>query len=274
MYEVTIETKAEPNKKTRSFRSTCLGALEASYLCDFSTSQNEIKPVWAMFVGSENELRPFMFNLLAGHKAIIDKGSYSRIKERLVFPKSANYKVFWQKEEEATIATIYLSDFFMLDPGMIEPEGAKFIVLPSIEWCNNQSIEAAPILSYIKAITHKELLDKEELSEANLTKLIHIAFLFCAYLDRRTRCPLVADGKFYLQILIAALTQGLAFLPKDSNKYVPYGTKAFGIGYGSLEGPALETLGLAGGISFQADHIQIEALLAKEVEIYFKNKCT
>lgn len=268
MFTVEIESKPDADKKTRSFKSTCLGVIEANHLCDFTSSDSEMKPLWAMFVGSENEIKPFIVNLLLGNKSIIDNGSYSRRRERIVCPKSAGYKVTWQKEEEASIATVFLPDYFLLDPGMIDPNFIKFVVMPSVDWCAKQKIDTKPIIDYISTIL--PISPSGFFSEENLTNLVPIAFLFCAYLDRRTRCPLVADGKFYMQLLIASLVEGLAFLPKDTSKYYPYGAKKLGISYSSLEGPPLESLGLAGGISFSADHIQLETLLAKEVDTYFR----
>lgn len=268
MFTVEIESKPDDTKKTRSFKSTCLGVIEAAHLCGFTSSDNEMKPIWAMFVGSENEIKPFIVNLLLGNKAIVDNGSYSRKRERIVCPKSAGYKVTWQKEEEASIATVFLPEYFLLDPGMVEPDFIKFVVMPHIEWCNNQKIDTKPIIDHISTLL--PISPSGFFSEENLIQLVPIAFLFCAYLDRRTRCPLITDGRFYLQLLIACLTEGLAFLPKDNTKYYGYGSKDYAISYSSLEGPPLETLGLAGGISFSSDHIQLETLLAKEVDIFFR----
>lgn len=272
MQALVIHPK-NPDGKGRSFQALCLATVEADALWPGGLTQtDDVRPVWAAFAGTENELRPFMANLILGRKAeYISQTGYHRRKTKGVeLLKTAGYQQAWQRETEGCIATAFLPDLFRLDPGMVDPEGASFVVLPTREWFAKQTIDVNPIVEYGVALSK---VYGYPVNEGQLITLAPIAYLFCAYLDRRTRCPLLADGRFYLQVLLACLDRGLASWSVDEDKtYYSYYQNRSKFGQHSRFGFReynTEALGLLPGLAFQASHDTLEALLAEEVSKFF-----
>lgn len=257
--------------KGRTFTSLCPAMILADGIWANSTDDiNTWRPVWAMFASSENELRPFMMNAQLGRK--IEEVS-RRDAKRLEMLKSARYHVTYQREAEGTVATAYLPDFFRLDPGMVDPAQASFILLPTREWFDAQRIDPKPLVDH----TTRTLKDGARPDEDLLATLAPISYLFAAYLDRRTRFPLLADGRFYLQLLCSCLSKGLAMFPEK------LGDRGYG-GYGGYYRDAqwgynrnarffaegLEDVGLLTPIAFHARHDDFGELLAEEVSRFFQ----
>jgi len=268
--EIVIAPQQEG--KSRSFSASCLTLVEADALWEGgATDTDNVRPVHVSFAGSEAELRPFVMNLLSGRKAAFTQKdhSYRKKEDRLEVLKSSGFKVTWQKEAEGTIATLFLPELFELEPGMVDPAGAKFIVLPTDTWAAQQRVEVGPIVQHVRAMLPEKAREAEALSEEALAKLVPTAFLFVAYLDRRTRCPILQDGRFYLQLLIACLGQGLASYPNSGHHYgsPPFG-EASRLGF-RVE--RAETLGYSRGVAFSANHAQIEQVLAEQVSLFFEH---
>lgn len=224
----------ETGKKGRSFSAKCTALVVADTLWS-SGSGDTIRPIWAQFVGTDSELRPFATNLKLGRKAEPSNGHKHSNAERLEFIKSAQYQVAWQREAEGSIVTLFHPDLFRLDPGMVDPEGAKFVMLVPYWWNDAQT------------------LDVEDAR----------ASLFAAYLDRRTRCPLVADVAFYRRLLAAALDEGFAHSPGD--RKIEYAR-------GTFQASGLDDAGLDSAISFSAPHDRLEEFLAEQVSEHFANE--
>jgi hypothetical protein len=262
MREVRIEPKEEG--KGRTFFSTCLATVECDNLWEGGqTSTDTVRPVWAMFAGSEQELRPFIANVTLGKKILIggDRNAYRRKEDRMEFLKSTGYQTVWQREPEGSVVTVFLPDLFQLDPGMVDPSGAAFIILPPTAWAASQKIEAEPILDHVMSLEpNLEACIKRD----DLAQLVPLSFLFGAYLDRRTRCPLVSDGRFYLQLMLACLDKGLASWSGDgySRRFGVHARFRF-----TEEGTA--RIGLDQGLAFQASHESIESVLSQQVELFF-----
>lgn len=266
--EATIAPQTEG--KGRTFTAMCLASVEADLLWEGGqTDTDDQRPVWAMFAGSEQELRPFMVNLKQGRKCEMPKGSYHyrRKNERMNILRSAGYTITWQREVEGSMATIYLPDLFLLDPGMVDPAGAAFVLLPTVEWANAQRIEVGPIVRHVQPMIPLTYEKAPALSEDELAALVPTSFLFAAYLDRRTRCPLLSDGRFYMQLLIACLKEGLASFESGSRHYYDrqFGVHSF-FGFTTI---GTDDLGFSRGIAFKADHNAIERVLAEQVAIFF-----
>jgi hypothetical protein len=263
-----IQVEPQKEGKGRSFRALCLATIEADPLWPGGDAVTDnVRPVWAMFAGADTEIRPFVSNLVLGRKAEFEKSNvhaYSSRKrgDRLELLRSAGYQITYQREAEGVIATVFLPDLFRLDPGMVDVEGVRFIVLPTNEWVGTQKVEATPLVQHA-------LRFYPQIEEKTLIELAPIAFLFAAYLDRRTRCPLLSDGRFYLQLLLACLEQGLASWSNARDRY-HYGGEEFGK-HSSLMFYEKDTadVGLAPGIAFKSSHAQIEELLASEVDRFF-----
>jgi hypothetical protein len=270
MRNVWIEPKSEGKEgkevKGRTFRAVLLASVEADLLWRGGSSgaTDSMRPVWAMFAGSDQELRAFMANLTAGRLVMCEKryGYYrSGKQERLEFLRSAGYQTIWQREDEGVVATIYLPDLFKLDPGMVDPSGIGFVILPTQEWHAQQILPTFALALHLERCGYE--LGSEWAQEWATT-----AHLFAAYLDRRTRCPLIADGRFYTQLLAACLKNKLAsFAPKDSFSH----SQDFGV---HKEHDYHETdtqlVGFRKGLVFRSDHTKFETVLAQEVEIFFR----
>jgi hypothetical protein len=249
--------------KGRAFRAIMLAHVEADGLwAGGTTNVDNRRPVWAMFAGSEQELRPFTANLMSGRKAEISKGgSYSRKNDRIEFLKSAGFQFTWQREEEGSVVTAFLPDLFRMDPGMVDKAGANFILLPTVEWLSAQNIDSGPIVAHAEQLHYPVKSDQ-------LAAWVPMSFLFAAYLDRRTRCPLLSDARFYLQLMLAFLNRGCATISSDSEPHY-YGQRPFGANWRFIQ-DSTKDVGLADGIAFRAEHDTIEQVLAEQVSVFFK----
>jgi hypothetical protein len=254
--------------KGRSFEALCLASVIADGLWSGgNATTDDTRPVWAMFAGSDAEMRPFMANLTSGRKGMFLKANeYHNSRkggDRLELLRSAGYQVTWQREPEGMIATVFLPDLFRADPGMVDPSGVRFVVLPSASWAAEQKIETAPILEHATRLGYP-------LTEEAFPSLVSVAFLFAVYLDRRTRCPLLSDGRFYLQLLLACLDAGYASW-SGAEKY-SYREKQWGRhSHHVFFEVDTADVGLLPGISFKASHEQIETILAEQVALFFQH---
>ncbi len=261
-----VQIVPQQQGKGRTFRAVLLAAVEADLLWSggMTATENQ-RPVWAMFAGSDQELRAFMANLTGGRKASLvrENQGYSRRKDEcLEILKSAGYATIWQREAEGSLATIYLPDLFQLDPGMVDPSGIRFILLPTREWAEAQTLDVKPLVQYARRLGYSKL-EREQLAQ-----WAPLSFLFCAYLDRRTRCPLVSDGRFYFQLMLACLDSGLASLSTHDVRYRDY---SFGE-HKELRYSEIDTanVGLLPGLVFRSDHETLERVLAEQVALFFR----
>jgi hypothetical protein len=214
MKELTIQT--EQKGKGRAFSASLVSYVEAAVL---PRGNDTIRPVYLALAGTENELRPFVANLRTGKKA---EAGY-RGRERFEVLKSSGFQCSWQRTPLGALVTLFAPDYFALDPGMVDPKGVEFIVLPAQRWLRESSVE---VPSFVP--------------EDRAADVRHLAPLFIAYLDRRTRCPLIPDPRFYVQVLSHALDQGLACFSQtsgsrysrawgESSTYEEYETSAVGL---------------------------------------------
>lgn len=258
MKDLIIEVSPAKNKKGRSFRATLLAYVTADKLWPGgSTDTDTIRPIWMMFAGTSNELRPFVANLQMGRRAELKNNSYSRrAGDRFEALKSAGYQFAWQHTTLGSLATAFLPDLFRLDPGMVDPEGVSFCILPAKDW-----------LKPGKAMFEHLIRLGADPSQPELSLVVELAPLFIAYLDRRTRCPLIPDRRFYAQVLYSSLAKGLASL-NTADRY-SYGNYPWGqhrrLGYSEFD---TESVGLSKGLAFQSSHENLEVFLAEQVKIY------
>jgi hypothetical protein len=275
--EYVIQAREDENKG-RSFLATCVAVATANSLWADAKSRAQdttIRPVWAMFAGTEQQLRPFVANLKSGRKAEpAEKRGKCSDSERLEFLRSSGFLTSWQREPEGALVTLYHPELFRLDPGLLDPVGIDFLLFVPTEWASAQQVDVEAAVQHVHRMAPK--LDVGFLSSLAVT-----AYLFAAYLDRRTRCPIVPDGRFYLQLLVAALDHGLASLPGDDIKYSRshsewgrHRAQAHGFNvellkhsyYDRLE---IGAIGFDHMISFTSSHAVFEQFLADQVTLYF-----
>jgi hypothetical protein len=252
--------------KGRSFTAMCLASVEADLLWSGGqTDTDEQRPIWAMFAGSEQEMRPFVANLKTGRKCELSRsGYYSRKTDKMTFLRSAGYSVTWQRETEGSVATVFLPDLFQMDPGMVDPSGAAFVVLPTKEWASNQKIDVNPLVQHAKWFVDS-YRGVPTLTDDELAEMVPISFLFASYLDRRARCPIPADERFYLQLMLACIREGLASLPSTRSYSQEFGVH----NYFKFSCIGTEEIGFARLVAFKAEHSSIERVLAEQVGLFF-----
>lgn len=270
MKRYVIQPKEEG--KGRSFGATLAAVVTAYGLFPEGNDGKTIRPVWALFAGTDAELGSFAANLKGGRKA--QEAGYNRKgdDERIEFLKKVRYQTYWQRESEGSLVTFYHPELFRLDPGLIDPEGVHFVLLVPSDWSQAQQVDAAAPVRHVRALS-------PHLDEALLTSMVPAAYLFAAYLDRRTRCPLVADGRFYLQLLTAALEKGIASLPGNDIRHTSMYSReewgrhahhSFDIQIGDrYDRLGLDAIGLQHAISVRAKHAEFEAFLAEQVTLFY-----
>lgn len=262
MKDLVIEAGVPKNRrrhhqpKGRSFRAHLLAYAEASALWQGGqTASDTVRPVWMMLAGTDNELRPFVANLQVGRKAESFARHYHRVDDRFEVLKSSGFHFAWQRTDRGSVVTAYLPELFRLDPGMVDPDGAAFCILPAESWITPLSPEARDHL--LKVVGPMDPQD--------LDAVLDLAPMFIAYLDRRTRCPIIRDQRFYAQVLHASLRGGLATLSCDRGHSQEWGRHGR-LGYVEY---GLETVGVRPGLAFRSDHESLERLLSEQVRIYY-----
>lgn len=259
-----IEIAPQVEGKGRTFRAVLLASVRADLFWPggMTATDNE-RPVWAMFAGSEQELRAFMANLTSGRKADMPK-PYGHGDDRMEILRSAGFQTTWQREAEGSIATVFLPELFQLDPGLVDPAGIKFIILPTGTLIRRQVLDVKPLVRHAQVAGHRKV------GAEFLEMCAPLAYIFCAYLDRRTRCPLVSDGRFYMQLFLACLKKQIASFSTNSDRY-----RDHDLGFGHH--PSLQfferdtaTIGLLPGVAFRSSHDEFEKLLAEQVSLFFQ----
>lgn len=279
MQDLCIEPVKEG--KGRTFRASLIGYAVADAIWEFGTGGGDksVRPIWISFACSEGESRPFTANLRLGRKAMIYNlsGFNNKHTNYVELLKSADYEYTTQRFAEGIVTTAFLPDLFRMDPGMVDPKGIRFVVLPSQEWAASQLVDTKAILTHLHGLGYidRGLDDRGKkrdqygkavwATKAQAVELSKIASLFVAYLDRRSRVPLIQDVRFHVQLLIACLKQGLATMPCESQRSY-YRDEDFGVhSKFRFSSVGLDKAGLVQGLAFSANHTELETLLAEEV---------
>lgn len=257
-------------EKGRTFRAGLLASLDANGLWPGGDTANDVsRPVLSVFAGSDQEMRSFVANLTSGRKVILgDRRSRGR-GDVLEFQKSAGYEVAWQRTSVGSTATVFLPELFQLDPGMVDPRGVSFVAAPREGWLAEQEVPGADA-----AAAHAGRLgytfSRDEDPSWFFRSLHSMSHYFVAMLDRRTRCPILADGRFYLQLLLAFLDAGNASLGSDSHyggdrgqfgrKHSP--TRFVSVGAAQV--------GIWNPIAFRATHEEVDEVLSAQTTKFFE----
>lgn len=246
MIELTIETTK--GGKGRSFQATMVASMTANHLWEQGRSGNDERPVWAVLAGTDAALRSFVANLQAGRKAEVDNGRYSRRgAEKIEFLKTSRFTYLWSRQAAGTMVTVYHPGLFSMDPGMVDPKGVAFICAPPQAWVEAQRIDAAPIIQHLRQLGSK-------LADEDIVDALPMAYLWCVYLDRRTRFPLINDGRFYAQLFFSAIDMWTAIYPNYRN-FTVRDTQRVGI--------------VAKPVAFHASHDHVGAMLTAETTKFF-----
>lgn len=265
MREVTIEPAAEG--KGRSFCGVLLSYIEADAWWASGSAKDVIRPVWAAFAASEGESRPFVANLRLGRLARPNAKTKSGAIELM---RSADYEFLTQKLDGVVATTVYLPELFAHDPGMVDPTGIKFIIAIPEAWEAEHAAAVNPADAAAATLHVARLRYAGAPDRAGLAALIPAATLFNSFLDRRTRCPLIPDLRFQLQIFIAALTEGVAQFPSDSDNRYRWSEQEWGSkGQFKLQATGLAEARIARVVGMNCPHERLEKFLAANAKAYF-----
>jgi hypothetical protein len=271
----TLQTEAESEGKGRTFRAALLAYVRADCLWDgAATESGVVRPAWFACAASDAEIRPFMANLRCGRKAVVPESSNTKKYQlRFELMRRAGYEYATQRTNAGTCVTAFLPELFRLDPGLVDPKGARFVVLPSRAWVETETArlgrEAGAAVRHVERVRRRvDTSGRPAPDRAVLEALAPVAPLFCAYLDRRVRAPLVPDPRFQLQVVVAMLDAGLASFGHEPHSFRERGWGQHD-GFWFLEVDTAAA-GLAPGIACRASHEEIEALLAEQVRRYFE----
>lgn len=270
---VASEADEERDKKSRAFAASLFAWVEADGLWEGGDADTEVRrPVYAVFGCADGEASAFAANLRCGRRCEVHNGDtgnkHARTKgERWEFMRSARYEYRTQRHVDvnAVALQVFLPGLLRIDGGgMVDKEGAAFVVLPSRLWAERQSFSEAAALRHVKAMGCARDVEAADIARA-LPAAVATGALFAAYLDRRTRCPLPSDERLYLQILVAAVDAGMAAVatPRPS-----WGSEA-AWGWSKdirYEEHGLARVGLLPGVAFKAKHEVLEPFLAEQVD--------
>jgi len=300
------ETAASTSKKRNSpTKSRSFSALKLAHICagmlwdGGETKSDTIRPVWMLLTGTDTELRPFLANFRSGRPATLatNEPHYSRKKPlRFELLKTAGYSFSSRRMAlpdgtTSEVVTAAMDDLLILDPGMVDPAGCFFLALPPAWWVVEQrarlradTARCEQIIAHAHALAlhhaNGPLLPKRVAFSADeLLDLAPIAAYVLAYLDRRTRRPLLTGMDFAVQLYLAGLRDGVLSLSatNESSRY-HYDRQATSktdrwlwarhSWAASFTEADTETVGLLPGVAARATHEQLDQLLIAEVQRY------
>jgi len=123
----TIQIETGKGKKGRSFNATLLAWIDAPTFLQCDTTKGTERPVFVVYATSVQGHRPFTTNFLAGTVAtgLGHRGTKYQIL------KTGGYGYHSRKTEEMVVTTVFCRSAFQTDPGMVDPEKIRFLLLQS-----------------------------------------------------------------------------------------------------------------------------------------------
>lgn len=266
------------------FRLTLVAHVVADALWDCGNTDSACRPALAVLACSHGDAQPVLANLRLGRRAAEATGRGSKYStdhpERFEFPKSAGFTFTTQRHPEGVLVTAHQASVFRLDPGMVDPSGVRFAVLPPRAWAGRQVVDAAPVIAAVSKLYRRraagDYADKPKrvewltsLSPADQRELVVTACLFAAYLDRRTHAPVPQDPRFWLAVLLECL--GESALAYSSAEYLkPAMVDSWGherrVNDKKLGLYGLADAGYLPGVVVSATHEQVREVVARVVE--------
>lgn len=247
-------TIASESAKGRAFSAQLVAYVTADALLPFGYHEKNTRPALLIVAGTESETRAFMANLRSGRVAVAGTGqSYSD--ERIELLRSGGYEFSAQRHPAGVAIMAYLPALISHDPGMVDPERVSFLLSVPVSELRPESPEA---IAHVEPMLAPTAHWDRNVRRSDLPALSRLAPLFAAFLDRRTRCPLIPDSRFQLQLLVSALAYERQFATRSSDLH----NSSF-VEYGIAEAK------LAAGLVFRARHEDLEAWLAGEVSKFY-----
>ncbi|XXX79222.1 hypothetical protein WMF30_10650 [Sorangium sp. So ce134] len=265
MRVLTIETG--DGSKGRSFSATVLAYATASGLWEGGAAE-AIRPVFLQLACSEAEARPVLANLQGGRKAVMRGEDCLSKGDRVELLRSAGYVFRQQRFAEGVILTAYLHELFVFDPGLVDPNGARLVLMPPRARLEAEAarFDRRAVDAHVRRLGHKS-------EDPRLwCWLAPMAALFCAALARRSPLPIPPDPRFWAQLYCAALAAGIASWGISTRHGDPEpGTfgEVGALGFREVDAAAV---GLAPGVACRVSHAQLEELLAEQVVLFERRR--
>ena len=94
-----IEQPDTAKGKGRIFEAMLIGYLDAPVVFEAARGAQTERPVWAVFAGSDTQMRPFTANLQQGRRAVVPKCAVGSLRDgtKFEFLRSAGYD--WRRNE-------------------------------------------------------------------------------------------------------------------------------------------------------------------------------
>lgn len=253
--KLTIAPKGD---KGRSFSAELLACAQADALWEGGgTTTDTIRPVWMVLAGSELELRAFMANLMTGKVAIVDNRdrAYDALRgNKYEILRSAGYAHHTVKLGGGAVTTLYLPDLVCIDPGMVDPDYIRFIVIPAMAWVTAQSFD----LIEARAIVERLAGMSWDITDTDLHNTLAEGVLFLAYLDRRCRYPIPFSPALGAWLMMVCEQKRVLHRPAPQcsyhHKYHVFGAK------NAQSHP---------GFAFGAKHEDLSEILSSEIPRWF-----
>lgn len=256
--DITIETQQNATKKGRTFKGQLIARVIGDGIWPGGETDTEVeRPVFAVIVASVGEAGPLVANLRAGRRAILgEHRGYSRRKAPgIEFLKSAQYEWRTQRHPEGVIIQAFLRELVQLDGGLVDPSGIRFVLLP-------------PASAIVKPAENATTWSQEDGPTDDDRALIDgLAPWFAAWVDRRTRAPLVPDRRFQALLLTRCLGAGLASFSHDGRAYRTSWGRTASLGYVETD---LDLVGLGPGLAMKATHEEFERVLGETVAEFYE----
>jgi hypothetical protein len=260
--ELTIQSKLGKGRKGRSFRGVVFAYATAPGLWGASATAEVLRPIFVAVAASEEEAGPVLENLRGGERAIVTGENMPVSGMPLELMRSAGYAFPPQRTPEGTIFTAYLPDLFDFNPGLLDPDGVRFVFLPA-----RDAFDAIPISPDELTAAWRHLSALGDPAESAISRdLCAMATMWTAYLDQRCELPIPPDLAFRVQLYAAALREGLASKPLPLGKgedLAPDQHAALGFRLYVADG-----FPLVQGVACWAPHESLATFLAEQLQRY------
>ncbi|MGN6107700.1 MAG: hypothetical protein ACTHU0_21500 [Kofleriaceae bacterium] len=261
-------TIASESGKGRAFNAHVLAFARADALWEGGRG-DVLRPVFLQVACSDQEAKPFLANLQSGCKAkMLGNGCLAK-GDPVEILKSGGYIFRSQRFAAGTVITAHLPKLLVFDPGLVEPRGASFVVLPPRARLEQESAR----LPGAMMLRHAEAFGEQMGWDVRVGETLRVVFpalaaLFCGALVRRIDLPILPDMRFQARLFVAMLHHGCASV--SAHQHLNRGC-AFG------EHPRLgfyewgtDRVKLAPGVAFMAKHDEIALVVAEQTKIFNK----
>jgi hypothetical protein len=255
--EVTVE-QDDDKKKGHAFTFELAAYIEAKTILGRGASET-IRPVFMVAAMSEAKASAVRANLIMGRRFGV-LNNHNKWGTRFEMMRSQPYVWEAQRAEGGYLLTAYVAQPFLPDPGFVDHDRLTFVMLPQLSWVARMAEKLGPIaMGKACAYVSKVLPPKRRYDDVDVEpeSVVAMAPLFAAYLDRRTRVPLVPDLRFQLQMLVHMLRIRAAVRPDDTSR-------------SELRSQGLEPLGFGEPVMVDTTHKVFEEFAAEESARFLK----